>query len=620
MPRWSNSMPEKKQNSQIEAEAAGFLQQLGPAILKTTIQINPHVLESWQGIVNTLAEFCDAPAVLIRRLDDPHMEIISASESPHNPYQLGNRSRLEDLFCHLVVRQKQSVLIPNILKQGDGNNLDTDQGMIAYMGFPIQWPDGDVFGTISLLDSKEHTYTPRFENLIYKFKELAETQLAMLFNNAADRKSLEHILNHLKEGVIAHDLNRRILFYSDGAEKILEFPREEVLGKDCHEAFGGSLCGYRCSFCSGDPTLENMKEHTLHITTKNGHNRTIDMSIIMMKDENHRDIGALATIADLTELIELKMDTERIFSFSNIIGRDKKMISVFKQIRDVTDYDFPVHISGETGTGKELVAHAIHNESRRGGVPFVPINCGALPEGLIESELFGHVKGAFSGAIRDKKGRFELADGGTIFLDEVSELPKLMQVKLLRFLQEGTLEKVGGEKTIRVDVRIISATNKNLREEVQEGRFREDLFYRLNVIPITVPPLRKRRTDIPLLVDHFLGELPGHTAEQAFNIAEDALSMMMDYHWPGNVRELQNCIHFSIVRCKGGLIRPKDLPLELRQFIPNQSNRGSSRKLDPMSVKAALIKTGGNKVRAAKRLGVGRATLYRFLGDHPEIR
>ena len=445
------SMPEKKQDTKTDVGQTGFLQQLGPAIPKLTIQVNASVLESWGSIVNTLAEFCDVPAVLIRRLQGDHMEVISTSAFGNNPYQKGHRALLKDLYCALVVQQKKPVLIPNILKETDPANKDTDLGMVSYMGVPLLWPDGEIFGTMSLLDSKEHTYTPRFENLICKFKELAETQLAMLFKNVADRKSLEYILNNLKEGIIAHDLDRRILFYSDGAEKILGFRREEVLGKDCHDAFGEALCGNRCSFCTGDPTLEDKKDHTLHVTTKNGLKRMIDMSVILMKDENHQDIGALATITDLTELIELQMDAEKIFSFSNIIGRNKKMISVFKQIRDVTDYDFPVHISGETGTGKELVAHAIHNESRRGGAPFVPINCGALPEGLIESELFGHVKGAFSGAIREKKGRFELADGGTVFLDEVSELPKLMQVKLLRFLQEETFEKVGGEKTISVD-------------------------------------------------------------------------------------------------------------------------------------------------------------------------
>jgi PAS domain S-box-containing protein len=435
-----------------------------------------------------------------------------------------------------------------------------------------------------------------------------------------DRRSLEYILNSLKEGIIAHDLNRRILFFSDGAERITGYSREEILGKDCHEAFGAPFCGGRCSFCSTDYDLSGKKEYPANIITKNGETRRIEISVIMMKDENNQDIGVLSSFNDLTELIELKMDSGKLFSFSNIIGRDSKMISVFRQIRDVTGYDFPVHISGETGTGKELVAHAIHNESPRGIAPFVPINCGALPEGLIESELFGHVKGAFSGAIRDKKGRFELAQGGTVFLDEISELPKLMQVKLLRFLQESTFEKVGGEKTVSVDVRVISATNMDLKKEVQNGNFREDLYYRLNVIPISVPPLRERKNDIPLLVEHFLEQYPGHGGGGIVQVSNEALSLMMDYKWPGNVRELQNTIQFAIVKCKGNTIQPEDLPLELRDFIVQKPRRGPVAKLDADAVKQALAQTGGNKVKAAKILGVGRATLYRFLDKHPSLK
>jgi transcriptional regulator with PAS, ATPase and Fis domain len=295
------------------------------------------------------------------------------------------------------------------------------------------------------------------------------------------------------------------------------------------------------------------------------------------------------------------------------------MVEVFRQIKDVSGYDYPVHISGETGTGKELVANAIHSESLRGGHPFVPINCGALPEGLIESELFGHVKGAFSGAIRDKKGRFELADNGTIFLDEIAELPKLLQVKLLRFLQEGSFEKVGGEKTVSVDVRVISATNKDLKKEVQKGSFREDLFYRLNVIPIHIPPIRERKSDIPLLVEHFLAKAPKIKGQRPVRISREALNTLMDYAWPGNVRELQNAVQFAIVRCKSKVIQPEDLPLELKDVCVEKPKRGPSRKLDAESVKAALKKTGGNKAKASKVLGVGRATLYRFLGDHPEL-
>jgi transcriptional regulator with PAS, ATPase and Fis domain len=229
------------------------------------------------------------------------------------------------------------------------------------------------------------------------------------------------------------------------------------------------------------------------------------------------------------------------------------------------------------------------------------------------------MKGAFSGAIRDKKGRFELAHQGTIFLDEVAELPKLLQVKLLRFLQAGRFEKVGGEKTVAVNVRVVSATNKNLKKEVKKGTFREDLFYRLNVIPIHIPPIRERKSDIPLLVDHFLSKAPMVKGQRPVRIAQEALNMLMDYSWPGNVRELQNAVQFAIVRCKGKVIRPDDLPLELKDVVCEKPKRGPVRKLDAEMVKAALVKTGGNKARAAKVLGVGRATLYRFLGDHPQV-
>ncbi|UCF94348.1 MAG: sigma 54-interacting transcriptional regulator, partial [Desulfobacterales bacterium] len=242
------------------------------------------------------------------------------------------------------------------------------------------------------------------------------------------------------------------------------------------------------------------------------------------------------------------------------------------------------------------------------------------PETLLESELFGHVKGAFSGAIRDKKGRFELADGGTAFLDEVAELSNNIQAKLLRFLQEGTFERVGGEHTVAVDIRVISATNKNLKEAVKRSYFREDLYYRLNVIPIHIPPLRERKIDIPLLIEHFLREARERYGRKTLKISNKALALMLDYHWPGNVRELQNAIQFAIVKCSGRVITPDGLPLELRDAADACLRRGPSRKLDVDSVESALEKTAGNKARAAKLLGVGRATLYRFLGDHPELR
>jgi len=440
-----------------------------------------------------------------------------------------------------------------------------------------------------------------------------------LENLMCHQDNLETVLDNLKEGIIAHDMNRRIFFFNKEAERITGYNRQEILGRDCHDAFGSPFCGEHCAFCVDEPELEDTADYTINIHTKSGEPRRLEATITSMKTGDGRLTGVMSSFRDVTDLFSLQMKAAEMTSFGNIIGQDSKMLDIFQQIRDVSGYDYTVHISGETGTGKELVANAIHNESPRGGAPFVPINCGALPEGLIESELFGHVKGAFSGAIRDKKGRFELAHGGTVFLDEVAELSNNMQVKLLRFLQEGQFERVGGERTATVNVRVISATNQMLKDAVRDGRFRDDLFYRLNVIPIHLPPLRDRKIDIPLLMDRFLREAAERYNRKPLKVSRKAMSLMLDYRWPGNVRELQNAIQFAFVKCGGKSIGAEDLPMELREAENVCIRRGPSRKLDVEGVRSALVKTGGNKARAAKLLGVGRATLYRFLGDHPEL-
>ncbi len=442
-----------------------------------------------------------------------------------------------------------------------------------------------------------------------------------------DKKSLILVLDHLKDGIIAHDMNRKIVFFNKAAEKITGYSRQEALGNDCHQVFEAPFCGERCSFCSSGlvPDFKNKIEYPMNITTKDGEIRHLEMSITGIMDQGILK-GVIASFRDTTEHDALAAKAEELTAFSGIIGKDKEMLQLFQQIRDVASYDYPVHINGETGTGKERVAEALHNESKRAGAHFVPVNCGAIPEGLVESELFGHVKGAFSGAIRERKGRCELAHKGTLFLDEVAELPKQIQVKLLRFLQEGTLERVGGEKSIHVDVRIISATNKDLSQEVEKGNFRKDLFYRLNVIPIELPPLRNRRNDIPLLISHFLERAKKDNASEMPEFSKDAVRVMMDYSWPGNVRELQNAVQFAIVRCKQNEILPMDLPMELRNINPGACPEppllspvptGKSTKLNMTSVQEALKLTGGNKAKAARYLGVGRATLYRFLDRFP---
>jgi sigma-54 dependent transcriptional regulator, acetoin dehydrogenase operon transcriptional activator AcoR len=341
---------------------------------------------------------------------------------------------------------------------------------------------------------------------------------------------------------------------------------------------------------------------------------------VLKKNCNNQTPGEIISFNDISDSGNRKTGDKNTSNFSKIIGRDRKMIEVFRQIINVAEYDYPVHIFGETGTGKELVAEAIHKASSRKNGHFVPINCGAMPEGLVESELFGHVKGSFSGAIRNKKGRFELADGGTIFLDEVAELSKHMQAKLLRFLQDGKFEKVGGEKTVRINVRVISATNKDLKEEMKKNRFRDDLYYRINVVPVSLPPLRERKKDIPLLVNHFLKQAARQYNRNSVAVSDRAMMLLTEYKWSGNVRELQNAIQFAFVKSSGDKITPDNLPMEINDSRLFQTIRGPSRKLDKVQVESAIKKTGGNKAKAARLLNVGRATLYRFINDYPELQ
>lgn len=431
-------------------------------------------------------------------------------------------------------------------------------------------------------------------------------------------ENLERILDNLTEGIIAHDKNRRILFFNRSAEKITGFNRGEVVNRDCHEVFGGPFCGGKCSFNETPFDWLGDKEYPLNILTKQGDPRRVEMTVTGMKDSADRFVGVIASFRDVTDLTGLRLQVGELNGFAGIIGRDPKMLQIYGQIRELATNDYPVHIAGETGTGKELVASAIHDESRRGGGPFVPINCAALPAGMLESELFGHVRGAFTGALRDKKGRFELADRGTIFLDEVADLPKDVQAKLLRVLQEGTFERVGGEKTVSVNVRLISATNRDLKREVAKKNFREDLFYRINVFPILMPPLRDRKNDIPLLLNHFIKKVLEEVQKTA-SFSKGALRIMVGYPWPGNVRELQSAIRFAVVKSKGRHIQPDDLPLELRNWKDTHCMPGPSRKLNAENVRAALTQSGGNKAKASRLLGVGRATLYRFLTDFPGV-
>lgn len=433
-------------------------------------------------------------------------------------------------------------------------------------------------------------------------------------------------------GLLVVDEQGRIQIVNDILERALKIDKKASIGKATGNVLGclhasehPKGCGYAkcCEFC------EVLKLTLQVLTTKQKQTRSANIQLVI--DGLLRDLRLMLSAFPFTinnksycVLVIENHNALKTFTsektkagFRGIVGCSSNMLELFDTIRQVARTDAAVLIQGESGTGKELVALATHRESPRANKHFVPVNCGALPEGLLESELFGHIKGAFTGAHRDRKGRFELADGGTVFLDEIGELSPAMQVKLLRVLQDGTFEPVGSERTAKVDIRVISATNKNLEEEVLAGRFRKDLYYRLCVMPIMICPLRERREDIPFLIDHFLDRYAEDIPAKKIRLSPSALAILMAHSWPGNVRELQNVIQFALVKCRGTRIEPEHLPPVLQAYMANTSlPRHRESSLKAAEVFRALAKTNGNRLRAAELLGVSRSTLYRFFSNH----
>jgi PAS domain S-box-containing protein len=423
--------------------------------------------------------------------------------------------------------------------------------------------------------------------------------------------TLQAILNHISDGVMTYDSDFRITSFNRAAEEITGYEAKEALGRTCKEIFRCSACDPTCGMFT---TLHNMlaeQDCEVRLERKNGEIRIARISTAILRNPEGRVTGTVVTFRDISELMSMKKELMGRYHFHSIIGKSHKMQEVFALIEDVGESDATVLVLGESGTGKELIARAIHHQSRRSQFPFVKVNCSALAETLLESELFGHVKGAFTGAYRDKVGRFELATEGSIFLDEIGDTTPNIQLKLLRVLQEREIERVGDSKVINVDVRIIAATNRNLAQLVEDGNFREDLFYRLNVIPISIPPLRDRKEDIPLLLDHFISEFNEQTSKNIAGITKEALSILMDYHWPGNIRQLENAIEHAFVKTHGKSIEPSSLPIEIcmtsKHFQLSQAGTRDERE----TLVAALQETGWNKAKASRELGIDRVTLWR---------
>jgi len=423
----------------------------------------------------------------------------------------------------------------------------------------------------------------------------------------------DEILDSIGEGLLTVDKNFKINFFNRAAEQITGYKREEVLNQFCKYVFKCELCETKCPIGlileSGNP----LYDFRSNIEIKDGSRKPVKLNAAILKNESDQPIGGVISFRDLSEIESIKKDVGSAGNYFGIIGHGKAMHDIFVLIQEIADSDAAVLIQGESGTGKEMIANAIQATSKRKGKSFIKVNCAVFPETLLASELFGHVKGAFTDAVKDRPGRFEIANEGTIFLDEIAEMPLQTQVQLLRVLQEGTFERIGESIPRVVDVRVIAATNLKIVDALKNGKLREDLYYRLNVIPIIIPPLRERPEDIPHLVNSFIKEYSKAYNKVINDLDDHALDVLMNYSWPGNVRELENVIEYMAVRAKDQTMQLENLPSSIKSSFDSRKPVVEFKGESTPEILQLLEKHKWNKTKVAEELGVGRTTLWRML-------
>lgn len=435
-----------------------------------------------------------------------------------------------------------------------------------------------------------------------------------------DPQFLPEVFEAMRDGLMVVDNKGRILLFNRAAEEITGYRKEEVIGREC------SL--FHCEACvvldepggQGDGQLEKfgaLHNRKCRIRASDGRSVLLLKNVVVMRDESGEVLGTVESMTDITSLYRKEMELQGLkeelrqdYWFMGLMGKSVPMQRLYEHVRNAAASEAPVLVLGESGSGKNLVAHAIHKLGRRKDGPFIQMNCASLNEQLLESELFGHKKGSFTGAVSDRIGRFEAAHDGVIFLDEIGDMPMTMQVKLLRVLEEKVVERVGEHKPVPVNIRLISATNKDLGSLLRAGQFREDLLYRINSIIIKVPPLRERREDIPLLALHYLRKIASVNNKDIRSISPAAMELLIDFPWPGNVRRLINALEHSAAACRTDSIEVSDLPDYL---VYEKKTEGGERRIDSEDLRATLSRYNGNRTLAAKHLGISRVTLWKRL-------
>jgi PAS domain S-box-containing protein len=451
---------------------------------------------------------------------------------------------------------------------------------------------------------------------ITMLKEIRETLRKTSSMYQLEKIKLGTILDNIPSGVYTVDRDMILLSFNRSLERITGYRAEEEIGRRCAEVFRSDFCEAGCPLKRAMRTGETLRGIEINMRAKDGTVIPISSCTAVIKDEAGLPIGGICTFRDLRELHAVPFPREQVREFQGMLSKNPKMHEIFDLVETIAESDVNVLIEGESGTGKELIARAIHRLSARAGRPFLGVNCASLNENLMESELFGHVRGAFTGAFKDRMGRFEMADGGTLFLDEISEIGLHLQAKLLRVIQEREYQRVGETSTRKTDVRILSATNRRLKDLISRGMFRDDLYYRLNVVSITLPPLRERKEDIPILADHILNRAAGSSPTRARSFSPLSMQALLEYPWPGNVRELENAVERARICSRGAVIEESALPAETRRRVaalPRGTGSLAEKSRDPGAdrIRETLARFGWNRTETAAWLGISRVTLWR---------
>jgi len=517
-----------------------------------------------------------------------------------------SKSDFDVIFADIILKGKSGI---DVLREIKKRRLDCPVIMIT------GYPNIETASEAIRLGAFDYIPKPIQRDTLLHAIDVALQHKAVIVEKEKYRSNLEAIFRSVKDAIISVDKDLALLETNEAANNICGLTRNDI-GK-AFSSLSGS-CNGKCveALTETITTKQSVELSSLDCQFNHRKEQTVSLTTFPLINRHDKFSGAIMVIRDETRLTGLEKELNERQKFHKIIGESKKMQDVYSLIELLTDVETTVLITGESGTGKELVAEALHYKGNRSSYSLVKVNCSALSENLLESELFGHVRGSFTGAIKDKVGRFQMSDGGTIFLDEIADISPKIQIKLLRVLQEKEFERVGDSKTSKVDVRVVTASNQNLSEKVNRGEFREDLYYRLNVMKINLPPLRDRREDIPLLVNHFMKKFNKKFTKDIKSISKDVEKLFMDYNWPGNVRELEHTIEHAFILCRQSAITIAHLPPEIKTHSSDDMSISDNGNIDdPEVILSALEKAAWNKTKAAALLGISRRSIYRKIKE-----